>query len=235
MKVAPDSSFIRQSNGSLMKYFAHLLLMSPAVVWIVLCTTSIAAGANTISEHALQAKIQYCQDCHGPSGEGTSGGYLPIPRIAGQTPQYIERQLLAFADSMRDKDSSMGITSAHTVSPAMRALLAAHFSGLDPPPIGRGPRDLVTTGRAIYQEGVPAANVPACSGCHGPEANGRREIPRLAGQLNSYTKNELAEWSKKRGQNPLVEGPAAAMKPIADSLSRAQIAAIAAYLSYLKK
>lgn len=116
----------------------------------------------------------------------------------------------------------------------MRPLLAAHFTSLNPDPIGDGPRDLVATGKTIYEEGVPEANVPACSGCHGPEAKGKNEIPRLAGQLNSYTEKELTDWSKQRGQNPLNEGAAAAMKQVAHSLSRSQIAAIASYLSYLK-
>ncbi|MGC8519212.1 MAG: c-type cytochrome [Steroidobacteraceae bacterium] len=220
-----------------MKYIGALLAIPLAILTILLSGTRFAAGApaNSISEHILLAKIQYCQDCHGPSGRGTVGGYLPIPRIAGQAPEYIERQLLAFSKSMRDKNSSVGITSAHAVSPAMRALLAAHFSSLDPEPIGGGPRDLVATGRTIYEEGVPADNVPACSGCHGPGAKGTREIPRLAGQIDSYTERELKDWSTKRGQNPLKAGAAAPMKHVANSLSPSQIAAVAAYLSYLKR
>jgi len=135
---------------------------------------------------------------------------------------------------MRDKNSSVGMTTAHVVSPAMRPPLVAYFSNLNPEPIGDGPRDLVATGKTIYEEGVPEANVPACSGCHGPEAKGKNEIPRLAGQLNSYTEKELADWSKQRGQNPLNGGVAAAMKQVAHSLSQSQIAALASYLSYLK-
>ncbi len=219
-----------------MKYIGLLLASPLAILAIVMSTKGFAAdtGTETFSKHDLQAKTQYCEDCHGPSGQGTSGGYLPIPRIAGQTPQYIKRQLLAFTESMRDKNSSVGITTAHAVSPAMRPPLAAYFSNLNPAPIGDGPRDLVVTGKAIYEEGVPEANVPACSGCHGPEAKGTSEIPRLAGQLNSYTEKELADWSKERGQNPLNEGVAAVMKPVAHSLSRSQIAALASYLSHLK-
>lgn len=220
-----------------MKYIRLLLAMPPAMLAMAFSTTSFAAGADTeaISKHDLQAKTQFCQDCHGPSGQGTAGGYLPIPRIAGQTPEYIERQLLAFTESMRDKNSSVGMTATHSVSPAMRSLLAAHFSSLNPDPIGDGPRDLVATGKTIYEEGVPEANVPACSGCHGPEARGKGAIPRLAGQLDSYTERELADWSKLRGQNPLKVGEAAAMKHVAHNLSQSQIAALAAYLGDLKR
>jgi cytochrome c553 len=219
-----------------MKYIGLLLALPPAILAMAFAMKSIAAGtaSEAISKHDLQAKTQYCQDCHGMSGQGLSGGYLPIPRIAGQTPKYIEKQLLDFTESKRDKDSAVGITTAHHVIPAMRPRLAAHFSNLNPDPFGDGPRDLVATGKTIYEEGVPEANVPACSGCHGPAAKGKNEIPRLAGQLNSYTEKELANWSKKRGQTLLNEGAVAAMNPVAHSLSSSQIAALASYLSYLK-
>lgn len=219
-----------------MKYIGLLLTMPPAILAMAFSTKTFAAGTDTeaISNQDLQGKIQYCQECHGMSGQGLSGGYLTIPRIAGQTPKYIEKQLLAFNNGMRDKNSAVGITTAHALNPAMRPALAAHFSSLNPEPTGGGPRDLVATGKTIYEEGVPESNVAACSGCHGPEAKGNNEIPRLAGQLNSYIEKELTDWSKVRGQNPLNEGAAAAMKQVAHSLSPSQIAALAAYLSYLK-
>jgi len=112
--------------------------------------------------------------------------------------------------------------------------LAAHFNALDPKPFGGAERRLVATGKAIYEEGVPDANVPACSACHGPEAEGSGPIPRLAGQLYPYTTKELANWSKERGQNPAAPDTSAIMKPIAHSLTKSQIAAVAAYLSYLE-
>lgn len=227
---------MRELEGSLVKHIGLLRTTSPAFVIAMLSLTGFAAARNSevVSQKTLRAKIQYCEICHGPSGRGMSGGYIPIPRIAGQTSQYIKKQLLAFAESMRDRNGSLGITSAHSVSPAMRSLLAKHFTGLTPGTVGGGPRDRVAVGKKIYDEGVPAANVAACSGCHGPDGKGKREIPRLAGQLDSYTNRELSNWSKLRGQNPLKEGAAAPMKLVAQSLSSSQIAALAAYLSHLK-
>lgn len=228
---------MHELEGWLLKHIGLLRATSLAFLMATFSLSGFAIGANSesVSQKSLQAKIKYCEICHGPSGRGTSGGYIPIPRIAGQTSQYIEKQLLAFSQSMRDKNSSLGITSAHSVSPAMRSLLAEHFTSLNPGAAGGGPRNLVAVGKRIYEEGVPTANVAACSGCHGPEAKGKREIPRLAGQLDSYTKRELSEWDKRRGQNPLKAGAAAPMQQVAHSLSSAQIAAVAAYLSYLKK
>jgi len=218
-----------------MKYSGLQLAMQSAILTIMLSTTSFAAATDTpaTSTGGLQAKIKYCQDCHGQSGQGYRG-VLPIPRIAGQTTKYIENQLLAFFESRRDKNVSVNMPEIHSVSPAMRTALSAHFRNLNPEPLGDGPENLVATGKTIYEEGIPGANVPACSGCHGPEAKGKDEIPRLAGQIYPYTIKELTDWSKERGQNPTNEGTAAVMTPVAHSLSQPQIAAIAAYLSYLK-
>ena len=213
-----------------MKHIGLQLAMQSAVLAIVFSTTSFAAGTDTvaIASEGLQAKTVYCQDCHGLSGQGYNG-VLPIPRIAGQTTKYIENQLLAFMESKRDKNISLDMAKVHGVSPAMRTALGAHFSDLNPEPFGDGPTDLVATGKKIYEEGVPEDNVPACSGCHGPEAKGKDEIPRLAGQLFPYTSKELTDWIKERA-----EGTSAVMTPVAHSLSQPQIAAIAAYLAYLK-
>jgi cytochrome c553 len=116
----------------------------------------------------------------------------------------------------------------------MRTVLTMHFSQLNPGPVGDGPRDLVVAGEKIYQEGIPEANVPACSACHGPEAHGKAEIPRLAGQLYTYTLKELTRWSVERGHGPPKEDLSSVMAPITHNLSQSQTAAVAAYLSYLK-
>ncbi|MGA8691572.1 MAG: c-type cytochrome [Methyloceanibacter sp.] len=112
--------------------------------------------------------------------------------------------------------------------------LATHFRDLNPKPFGGAPRELVDTGKKIYEEGDPDANVPACSACHGPEAKGSGAIPRLAGQLYPYTVKELANWSTERGQTPAAPDTSAVMQPIAHSLNKSQIDAVAAYVSHLE-
>ena len=188
-------------------------------------------GTAAASRQGFQAKLEYCKTCHGLSGQGYHG-YFPMPRLAGQQPKYFENQLRAFIERRRTNPVMFNV--AHSLSPAMVAALAAHFRDLNPRPIGGGPRDRVATGRTIYQEGLPEANVPACSACHGPEAKGQDEIPRLAGQLFSYTVKEMANWSKERGQGGTKDDTSAIMAPTAHNLTQSQIAAIAAYLSYLQ-
>jgi cytochrome c553 len=116
----------------------------------------------------------------------------------------------------------------------MIAALAADFQTLDPPPLGGAHKSLVATGERIFQDGTPEANVAACAACHGPDAKGIGGIPRLAGQLHDYVVNKLINWSKERGLNPAKPDTSAIMSPVAHSLTKTQIEAVAAYLSYLK-
>jgi cytochrome c553 len=179
----------------------------------------------------VEAKRAYCQDCHGPQGQGYRG-FFPIPRLAGQQTEYLKNQLQAFVEHRRTNNIMFNV--AHSLSPAMIAALAADFRALNPKPLGGAPRNLVATGQKIFQDGVPEANVAACAACHGPGAEGSEEIPRLAGQLHDYIFNKLANWGKERGQNPAKPDISAVMSPVAHSLTKPQIEAVAAYLSYLK-
>jgi cytochrome c553 len=197
--------------------------------------TVVAAGlcraGDTAALGSVQAKIGYCKDCHGPQAQGYDG-YFPIPRLAGQQTEYLENQLRAFIEHRRTNNIMFNV--AHSLSSGTIAALGAHFRALNPKPIGGAPMQFVATGKKIFQDGVPDANVAACSACHGPEATGSGQIPRLAGQLYPYVIKELVNWGKERGQNPAKPDTSAIMSPVAHSLTRSQIEAVAAYVSYLK-
>jgi cytochrome c553 len=183
------------------------------------------------SKQALQAKIDYCKTCHGVAGQGFRGA-TPIPRLAGQQSEYLENQLRAFIERRRQNKYMYNV--AHVLNPAMRTALAKHFKDLNPKPLGGGSKQLVAAGKKIYEEGVPSADVPACASCHGAEAKGDGEFPRLAGQLQDYVFNKLVNWTSERGQDPANPDTSAIMQPIAHNLTKEQIAAVAAYLSYLE-
>lgn len=185
----------------------------------------------TFSQDGLEAKLTYCKTCHGLSAQGFRG-YSVIPRLAGQQTKYLENQLRAFVEGKRDNKFMFGVASA--LSPAMVTALVTHFSDLNPKPVGDAPRELAAAGKKLYEEGVPDANIPPCSSCHGPEAKGIGAAPRLAGQLGEYTSKTLMNWSKERGRDPTKPDTAAIMEPIARGLTGSQIAAVAAYLNYLE-
>ena len=196
---------------------------------LAIALTAAFAGSGRADD--VQAKLGYCKDCHGPSAQGYRG-YMPIPRLAGQQPQYLENQLRAFIEHRRTNNIMFNV--AHALKPGMVTALAESFRTLNPPPIGGAPRGLVATGKNIFENGVPDANIAACAACHGPEATGSGEIPRLAGQLYPYVINELTNWGKERGQNPARPDTSAIMSPVAHSLTKPQIEAVAAFVSELR-
>jgi cytochrome c553 len=190
-------------------------------------------GVSVPSKQSTQAKVRFCQDCHGSSGQGYRGVF-PIPRLAGQTTVYIESQLQEFVEGRRGGNVASILSKTHALSPSLRSALATHFAALNAEPIEGAPRRLVDEGKKIYQEGVPDASVPACSLCHGQNAAGSDANARLAGQLYPYTVKALANWSTDRELGSSGRDSSDAMAAIAKGMTRQQIEAVAAYLSYLK-
>jgi cytochrome c553 len=188
-------------------------------------------GKADFSQAELKAKTDYCKTCHGLSGQGFRGSF-PMPRLAGQQPEYLENQLQAFIDRRRNNPVMFNV--AHVLSPSMLKALAEHFRDINPKPLGGASKENVAEGKKIYEEGIPKAEVPPCASCHGAEAKGADAFPRLAGQLNDYMFRKLTNWDKERGQDKANPDNSAIMGPIAHNLTEAQIRAVAAYLSYLE-
>jgi cytochrome c553 len=208
-----------------------LKLAVPAVLAVAFASPGSALERGVIPSKDFDAKVQYCKTCHGLSGQRFRGAY-PMPRLAGQQPEYLENQLRAFNERRRTNPVMFNV--AHVLSPSMVTALAAYFKNLDPKPLGGSPRELAATGKRIYQEGIAATDIPACASCHGEDAKGQGAFPRLAGQLHDYILNKLFDWSKERGQDPARPDTSAIMEPIAHRLTPSQIAAVATYLSYVE-
>ena len=207
------------------------LMLQTAVLAVVFSAAGHAQDRGAVARQGgFEAKLEYCKTCHGLQGQGYLG-YFPIPRLAGQQTQYIENQLGAFTERRRSNPIMFNV--AHVLSPSMKSALAAHFRNLDPKPFGGAPRGSVATGKQIYEDGLPESNVAACFACHGTDGKGQNEIPRLAGQLYPYLVGQLTGWGKLRGQGSAVD-TSALMAPTAHNLTRSQIEAVAAYISYLQ-
>lgn len=188
-------------------------------------------AAPAVSKQELKAKTDYCKTCHGVSGQGFRGA-VPMPRLAGQQPEYVKSQLQAFIERRRTNPVMFNV--AHVLSPPMLTALTTQFQELNPKPLGGAAQGLVAAGKKIYEEGVPSAEVPPCASCHGPDAKGADAFPRLAGQLHDYVFRKLTNWDKERGQDKSKPDNSAIMGPIAHNLTEAQVKAVAAYLSYLE-
>jgi cytochrome c553 len=218
--------------------FFMLILLQLTVPFVILSVLFSNVGRASDTDFYITrsydpgGKVGYCTDCHGSSGRGYVG-YFIMPRLAGQSSEYLVRQLQAFVERRRGNTLPMPMARVHGLSPATRREVAAHFSHLDPSPFGRAPRQLVATGKRIYDDGIPEANIPACAACHGPDAKGDgARIPRLAGQLYGYTLKTLENWDRERSQSS--GDPSNIMKTITHNMTRSQNSAVAAYLSYKK-
>jgi len=211
---------------------------SPAGVALILLAAILApsfafpaAAQDNVSKAEADAKLRYCEVCHGVSAQGFHG-YYPIPRLAGQPIEYLKNQLQAFVEHRRASNIMFNV--GHVLSPTMINALTTDFNQLNPKPVGGAPKENVDEGKKIFENGIAAANVPPCASCHGPQAKGNGPFPRLAGQLYDYITAKLTNWDKERGQNPSQPDTSAVMQPIAHSLTPPQIKAVAAYLSYLE-
>jgi cytochrome c553 len=198
---------------------------------LLIAFTANLHAASGVFKSELNAKLHYCTTCHGVSGQGFRG-YYPIPRLAGQQPEYLLNEIQAFAEHRRTNNIMFNV--AHSLRPELAKALVEAFHDMNPKPLGGAPKNLVPEGKTIFQEGVATSNIPPCAQCHGPEAKGDGQFPRLAGQLNDYIFNKLTNWEHERGQIPSDADPQAIMEPIAHGLTQAQIKAVAAYVSTLQ-
>jgi cytochrome c553 len=208
-----------------------ILLTAACAIAVSAAAHAENKGASATLQQELKAKTDYCKTCHGLSGQGFRGAY-PMPRLAGQQPEYLGNQLQAFIDRRRNNPVMFNV--AHVLTPPMLKALTEYFKDINPKPLGGAPRENVAEGKKIYEEGFPKSDVPPCASCHGPDAKGADAFPRLAGQLHDYMFKKLTNWDKERGQDKDKPDNSAIMGPIAHNLTEAQVRAVAAYLSYLE-
>ena len=103
--------------------------MSPTAVLVaVLVIVPASAYAETkaapgVSAQALKAKTDYCKTCHGVDAQGFRGA-APMPRLAGQQPEYVKNQLQAFIERKRTNPVMNNV--AHVLSPEMVTALSEY-------------------------------------------------------------------------------------------------------------
>ena len=171
--------------------------------------------------------VRNCTWCHGTSAQG----YTIAPRLAGQRPLYVEEQIKSFRAHIRDNPYSKQYMWSATAAlgPDAAHDLAVYFATIPPRPANDGDRTLAARGRAIYMEGIPEANIAACYACHGPNAEGIREIPRLGGLSRFYLKARLEQWGQ--GYHSAAGSP---MPIVARTLDPDEIEALTSYLSFIR-
>jgi cytochrome c553 len=172
---------------------------------------------------AQKTAVTVCGTCHGPQGNSTQPKF---PRLAGQNAQYLAAQLKAFRAQTRGDPDAIGYMwgMAGQLDDVTVDALSGYYSGQKPQASSAG-RDavMVARGREIYEHGIASQGVPACSSCHGPDAHGLQEFPRLAGQHAQYILKQLASFQSSMRNVAIMHG-------VAQNLHLADMQSVAAYL-----
>jgi cytochrome c553 len=183
----------------------------------------VAADTMTDAQKAtLHKTVETCGTCHGVNGRSVSPTF---PNLAAQQAPYIEAQLKAFKDQSRaDPDAQAYMWGmASQLSDATISALGGYFAAQPAAPGRGGNTALIAQGKHLFEEGVPARQIPPCASCHGAHAEGMATFPRLAGQHAPYLLKQLLVIQSALRTAPVMHG-------VIKDLTKDQMQAVVAYL-----
>jgi cytochrome c553 len=183
-----------------------------------------AKGETIYTNGDAARNIPACVSCHGAGGNST---IVQNPKLAGQHPQYLAKQLNNFRTPERNNPIMSPIAKA--LSEDEMQNIAAYLGKQTPKPGAAKNKETIDLGKKIWRGGIAEKNVPACASCHGPAGDGIPvQYPRLAGQHQEYTSAQLVAFRSGSRHN------SEPMSTIAMRLSDAEIAAVSDYIAGLK-
>ncbi len=173
-------------------------------------------------EHAARIAVGTCGICHGPAGVSKQPKY---PLLAGQNANYLAAQLKAFRSQTRGDADAIGYMwgMSATLEDGTIDALSQYYAGQAAGTGRAGDSALVARGREIYQKGIEDVGVPSCATCHGPDAHGLADFPRLAGQHAQYVLKQLGSFQNNMRNVAVMHG-------VAQGLKVDEMRAVAAYL-----
>ena len=134
-----------------------------------------------------------CHGCHGVPNYKNAYPNYSVPKLGGQSAQYMANALKAYASGERPHQTMH--SQATTLSDQDRADIAAYLQG-----------ELVQPGKEVV--GTPPPATQTCVACHG--ADGAKTIspdyPVLAGQYADYIVQALKDYKSGRRKNPVMAG-----------------------------
>ncbi len=174
---------------------------------------------------------QVCAACHAADGNSIAPAN---PKIAGQIPEYLHKQLMDFKAQggkkpARESPIMMGMVA--NLSDADMKGLAAFYSGQKLKPAAAADKNLAVAGQKLWRGGNAASGVPACAGCHGPAGAGiPAQYPRIAGQYADYIAAQLKAFKDGARAND----PNGMMRGVAARMTDGEIRAVAEYAAGLR-
>jgi cytochrome c553 len=174
---------------------------------------------------------QVCAACHAADGNSIAPAN---PKIAGQIPEYLHKQLADFkaqAGKKPARESPIMMGMVANLSDADMKGLAAFYGGQQLKPAVAADKNLALAGQRLWRGGNAASGVPACAGCHGPAGAGiPAQYPRIAGQYADYIAAQLKAFKDGARAND----PNGMMRGVAARLTDREIRAVAEYAAGLR-
>jgi cytochrome c553 len=187
----------------------------------------LAAEAITSESRADARRIAVtsCATCHGVQGRSTAPKF---PRLAGQHAEYLAAQMKNFKAHTRGDPDALGYMwgMAAPLDDNTIAALAAYYSEQRPSPGEAENGVAISRGRDIYANGIATEGIPPCAACHGAEARGTDQFPRLAGQSRQYLLKQLDSFQSNLRNVAVMHG-------VASGLKTGEMTDVAAYLQSL--
>ena len=183
---------------------------------------NVAPVAN--KQTAEQIVQGVCAACHGADG---NSAISLNPKLAGQHPEYLLKQLTNFKEGTRANAVMSGMVA--NLTPADMQNLATYFSTQKQTLAKAKTNGVGSLGEKIYRGGIAKTNVPACAACHGANGAGMpKQFPRLAGQHADYTYQQLKTFrTGERANAPM-------MMAIAAKMTDAEMQAVADYMQGMR-
>jgi cytochrome c553 len=200
---------------------------------LALSALVIIAGGVHAQDAAKAQQIagQVCAACHAADGNSVAAAN---PKIAGQVPEYLHKQLADFKGQSGKKpvrESAIMTPMVANLSDADMKNLAAFYSGQQVKPAAAADKDLAALGQKLWRGGNAATGVPPCAGCHGPAGAGiPAQFPRLSGQFAEYVAAQLRLFRDGARAND----PNGMMRGVAARMTEREIRAVAEYAAGLR-
>ena len=186
-----------------------------------------AIGAEEVVGDPAKAEpivARICADCHGMHGSSAAPNY---PKLAGQHPEYLLRELRAFKEGGRQNEAMAPFIT--TLSEQDMANLALYFAAQKPSPGDVTKPELQAAGKKLFFEGNPKSGVPACDGCHNSDGSGFDNYPRIAGQSVTYMLKQIKLFATHVRKSRKMR-----MNMVAERLTGQEAEAVTQYLASLK-
>ena len=207
-----------------MKLFAPLMLAALLAAPAIAAAQDAKGPAKPDLAKGEAKYTQVCAACHGADG---NSGIPANPKLAGQHPQYLLKQLQEFKSGKRANAIMTGFASM--LSDEDMKNISAWLAAQKAKPGFAKDKELVALGERIYRGGIPDRQIAACAGCHSPNDAGiPAQYPRMSGQHADYTEAQLTAFRAGARSNSVQ------MNQVAAKMNDREIKAVSDYIAGLR-